>query len=200
MSVYGVCKGAFGWIFRLVYRVRIVGSENEPQDRACLVCANHASYIDPVLLVCVLKRRQRFLAKQALSKHWYLRLLFRAFDVLPVCEGGNNLLTFRRSIRTLREGNDIALFPQGKRIPYTDPLPEQAMGGMLVIASGAKADILPVSILCACRKPKPFRKTTIRIGRPIPYAEWSAYAKEHGREAAGQYCFARVCEPFQTEK
>ncbi len=197
MSVYGVCKGLFGGLFRLIYRVRVIGRENEPKDRACLVCANHASYIDPVLLAAVLRRKQRFLAKKSLSRHWYLRLLFRAFGVLTVSEGDNNLLTFRQAIRTLRAGEDVALFPQGKRIPYTDPLPEQAMGGMLVIAAGAKADVLPVSILTACRKPKPFRKTTVRIGRPIPYAEWSAYANENGREQAARACFARVCEPFR---
>lgn len=202
MKAYRALRASLGWLFRLVYRVRIVGREHEPTDRAYLTCANHTSYIDPVLVAIALKREQQFLAKRALTSHWFLRALFRMCHVLTVQAGGNNLSTFRTAIQTLRAGGCVAIFPQGTRMPDQPPAPEQAMGGLITIAGGAQADILPVSILSRSgqngkpSKPRPFHKTTVVIGKPIPASIYRAIAKTDGTAAAAAYCFAQVCGPI----
>lgn len=199
MSVYGVARAVLGGLFRVLYRVRVVGRENEPREGAYLSIANHISFADPIFVAMALGRKQRFIAKQALTSHATLRMVFKVFDVLTVQEGENNLAAFRAAIGTLREGNCVGIFPQGKRIPYADPLPEQAMGGMMVIAKGAKADILPVSIVTKGNKPRLFRRTTVIIGEPIPYEYYYAVEKDSGRNQAAAHCFAAVCAPV-TEK
>lgn len=198
MNLYMPFKRLLTPFIRLVFRMRITGRENEPLDRPYVIIANHTSFADPLLLAATLRRKQRFLAKQALRAHWWMRALFRVFDVLPVQAGGNNLLTFRAAIRTLREGGCIALFPQGTRMPYQAPQPEQAMGGVIPIASGAKADILPVSFVTASEKAKPFRKTLAVVGKPIPYEAYRALATENGAQAAAASCFAAVCKPIDA--
>ncbi len=197
MSFYGFCKAAFGGLFRLLYRVRVVGAEREPTDRPYLACANHSSYIDPVLLAVSLRQKQRFIAKQTLTNHFHMRVVFSVFDVLTVSRDGNNLSTFRAAIRTLKEGGCIALFPQGTRMPGVNPDPSQAMAGMMMIAGGAKADILPVSILTDSRKPRLFRKTTVIIGEAIPFSVYRGMEQEKGRDGAASYCFEKVCAPFR---
>lgn len=200
MRFYRVARAVAGSVIRLLYRVRVVGRENEPKEGAYLSIANHISFLDPLFVAIALRRTQRFIAKQELAAHAVLRLVFRVFDVLTVQEGESNLAAFRAAIQTLRDGNCIGIFPQGKRVPFDDPLPSQAMGGLLVIANGAKADILPVSILVKGNKPRPFRRTTVVIGKPIPYEVYHAEEQTSGRSGAAAYCFARVCAPVTEGK
>lgn len=200
MSFYGFARAVVGPLFRVLYRVRIVGRENEPKEGAYLSVANHISFSDPVFVAIALKRKQRFIAKQELTSHAVLRLVFRIFDVLTVQEGESNLAAFRAAIGTLREGRCIGIFPQGKRIPHEDPLPEQAMGGLMVIANGAKAGILPVSIVTKKNKPRLFRRVTVIIGEPIPYESYHAVEKESGRNQAAAHCFAAVCATVTEKK
>lgn len=199
MGFYGVARGVMGGLFRVLYRVRVVGRENEPRETAYVSIANHISFLDPIFVAIALRRKQRFIAKQELTSHAGLRLVFRIFDVLTVQEGESNLASFRAAIRTLRDGRCIGIFPQGKRIPHEDPLPAQAMGGLTVIANGAKADILPVSILTKGNKPRLFRRVTVVIGKPIPYEDYHAVEQSSGRNQAAAHCFAAVCAPV-TEK
>ena len=200
MSFYGFARAVVGPLFRVLYRIRVVGRENEPREGAYLSIANHISFLDPVFLAVTLKRKQRFIAKQELTSHAILRLVFRVFDVLTVQEGESNLAAFRAAIGTLREGRCIGLFPQGKRIPREDPLPTQAMGGLMVIANGAKAAILPVSILTKGNKPRLFRRTTVVIGTPIPYEDYHAVETTSGRNQAAAHCFAAVCAPVTENR
>lgn len=200
MGFYGIARAVMGALFRVLYRVRIVGRENEPKEGAYLSIANHISFLDPIFVAMALGRKQRFIAKQELTSHVALRLVFRVFDVLTVQEGESNLATFRAAIGTLREGRCIGLFPQGKRIPFDDPLPSQAMGGLMVIAGGAKADILPVSIITKGNKPRLFRRITVIVGKPIPYEAYHAVEKNSGRNQAAAHCFAAVCAPVTENK
>ncbi len=195
MSLYGLARALVSGVFHVLYRVRVVGRENEPAEGAYVSVANHISFLDPIFVSVALRRKQRFLAKRVLTTHAALRAVFRVFDVLVVQEGESNLSALREAIKTLREGRCVGLFPQGKRIPCEDPLPEQAMGGLVVIANGAKAPVLPVSIIVKGNKPRPFRKTLVRIGEPIPYEVYHAEEQANGRNAAAAACFARVCGP-----
>lgn len=196
MSAYGFSRAVLGLPFRLLYRIRITGKEHLPKEGACLTIANHISFLDPIFLALALPRKQRFIAKKCLTAHAALRLVFRIYDVLIVEEGESNLATIRASIRTLKAGGCIALFPQGKRIPGEAPEPSQAMAGLMLMANGAQADILPVSIIAKGNKPRLFRRTTVAIGAPIPYAAYHAAETESGRNAAAAYCFAQVCKPI----
>lgn len=200
MSFYGFARVVVGALFRVLYRIRVVGRENEPQEGAYLSIANHISFLDPIFVAIALRRKQRFIAKQELTSHAALRLVFRVFNVLTVQEGEGNLATFRAAIGTLREGRCIGLFPQGRRIPREDPLPSQAMGGLMVIANGAKAEILPVSIMTKGNKPRLFRRITVVIGKPIPYEDYHTVEKDSGRNQAAAHCFAAVCAPVTENR
>ncbi len=195
MSLYGLARALVSGVFHVLYRVRVVGRENEPAEGAYVSIANHISFLDPVFVSIALHRKQRFLAKRVLTTHAALRVVFKVFDVLTVQEGESNLSSLREAIKTLREGRCIGLFPQGTRIPRENPQPSQAMGGLIVIATGAKAPVLPVSIIIKGNRPRPFRRTLIRIGEPIPYEVYHAEEKANGRNAAAATCFAQVCEP-----
>ena len=71
---------------RVFYReVEIVGLERVPRDAPLVVVANHGnSLIDPALLLAVLPRMPRFLAKHTLWSNPAVRPLLELAGALPV--------------------------------------------------------------------------------------------------------------------
>ena len=53
-------------VFRTVYRLKIIGTENIPKEGALIFCGNHKSYLDPPAISVTNKRKMSFLAKEEL--------------------------------------------------------------------------------------------------------------------------------------
>ncbi|MEG1743454.1 MAG: hypothetical protein RR246_04730, partial [Clostridia bacterium] len=81
---------------------------------------------------------------------------------------------------------------------YKEPLPEQAEGGLGLIASLTHMPILPVSIVTKKRKLMMFHKTKFIIGKPIASDEYMNYGGIK-RKDISEYLFSKVCEPFLWE-
>src|SRR5262249_31167227 len=69
---------------RLVYRMRVLGSENIPKTSAALVCSNHVSYVDWIFLLAVVKRPIRFVIFEAWTRRFGLRQMLRWMRALPI--------------------------------------------------------------------------------------------------------------------
>ena len=68
MSFYSRSKRRFAWLIRALFRVKLIGAENEPEDGTFLICANHISEADPLILGACLKHNPRYMAKKELMK------------------------------------------------------------------------------------------------------------------------------------
>ena len=55
--VYGALRAAVLLIFRPLFLVRRVGPPPEVPEGGWILCANHASYLDPAFLQLVVERR-----------------------------------------------------------------------------------------------------------------------------------------------
>ena len=60
----------------LLYRVKIVGKENEP-DLPYIICANHSSFMDPVLITVAVKAKPIWIGKKELLKYSFLRWVLK---------------------------------------------------------------------------------------------------------------------------
>lgn len=60
-SLLYVLSRLFGVLF---YRLRLAGQENEPLTGGGLVCANHQSFLDPILVGITFRRRLNFLREK----------------------------------------------------------------------------------------------------------------------------------------
>ena len=60
---YRVIYTLFVWPVRAIFPVKVVNPENIPTDGGCLVCANHTSMLDVLILSAGLKRQIRYMAK-----------------------------------------------------------------------------------------------------------------------------------------
>ena len=98
-----------------LYRLRARGRENLPEGGFVLAC-NHVSSLDPWAIGVPLwpKRFLRFMAKSEL--YWFpLSKIVDGAGAFPVHRGQHDTVAIETAVRLAREGNVIAMFPEGTR-------------------------------------------------------------------------------------
>lgn len=160
-------KGLFWLMSVIVYRIKINGKENIPEDGAALICPNHVHALDAVLVVVHAKRRINVLAKEELFEHRALRWLAKIFGVYPVKQNSADLSAIKTSLKILKNKELLLIFPEGTRNGLKRGVPVK--NGPMTIAIKAGVPIVPVGIKGNF---KAFSKVTINIGKPIYYDEY----------------------------
>lgn len=188
---------------RLVFCVSCKTRKKEPplSDGALLVCANHISVLDPVLICAVLKKHQpRIMAKKELFKVPVLGWLVRQLGAYPIDRKGANADVILKTIKMLEDGYCVGMFPQGTRRAGVDPETTPVKGGAGLIASKSKASVLPIHIKTKDYRIKAFRRVTLIIGDPIPYDEYTKGGEIAGdSRAITQYIFDRIIDLGKEE-
>ena len=186
----------FRYPVRWLFRIKVVGEENEPKEGGFLVCCNHVSAIDPVLVVAAIKKHQPcFMAKKELFKIPLLSGLIRALGAYPVDRSGSDVGAVKKAIRILNEGGCVGLFPQGTRQPNKNPRETKVRGGAAMIAMHADATVLPVNIYRKDYSAKVFSRVVVSIGKPIPFSTFGYDPKISGEYARiSEEIFDKICE------
>lgn len=125
--------------------VRRTGLERLPQA-ACVIVANHASYIDGPLLFALLPPRFGFVIKKEASRLPIVgtllhRLGHHFVDRSNRHEGGSDA---RRILRALEQGDAVAFFPEGTFHP--EPGVARFHGGAFALAARTGTPVAPVAI------------------------------------------------------
>lgn len=156
--------------FFVVYRVKVLGTENIPKDKKepLIYCGNHRTYADPPLIVVTAKRHVRFLAKEELRKNPFFAFLGVVFDGIYVKRDSKDLTALKTTLKALKDGESIALFPEGTRNGMEKG--EKAKDGAAFFAVKTGARVIPVGISGG---EKPFKKMTIKYGEPMDFSNRS---------------------------
>lgn len=99
-----------------LFRLRARGRENVPASGGCVLACNHLSSFDPwPLAIPIWPHRQLcFMAKSEL--YWFpLNKVADAAGAFPVHRGQRDTVAIETAVRLAREGNVIAMFPEGTR-------------------------------------------------------------------------------------
>ena len=157
-----------GPIIRLFMRVRVVGAENIPsQGEPIILCSNHISNWDPVLLIVAHpKRHVHFMAKAELFCNplfsWFLGKQLGAF---PVRRGKGDTGVIDTASHILEEGKIMGIFPEGTRSKTGKLLSPKS--GAALIAARTGASVLPAAVVTKNQKIRPFKRVTVVYGTPI---------------------------------
>ncbi len=195
MSFYSKAKFLLAGLIRKLWRVRVIGAENERPDKAYLICANHMSMFDPIVIGAAIKHNPKYMAKAELMRIPILNLLLKALGAFAVDRKGADVATIRKTINMLKEGESIMMFPQGTRHKGVDPKTTNVKFGCAMIAHKAEVAVLPVYIKVKDYKVRLFRKTTIIIGKEISCDELNAVSnggEDHKKSA--EYIFSKITE------
>lgn len=189
--------GFKSFLFNLVNkicRVEVINGDKEPAP-GVLLCANHISNLDPVLIVTALKYETKFMAKKELFKIPLVSSVIKMFGAFPIDRGNVDLNAMKKAIALLDEGNTVGMFPQGTRHSGVDPRSTPVKNGVGMLITRAQTDILPVAIITKNNKSRLFGKKYIVIGDLIKYTDLNIAEKsreEFNRLSA--VVFDKICE------
>lgn len=156
-------------VLAFIFNVRCEGTENMPESGPVILCSNHRSNVDPVIIGVVFRRSLFFMAKDSLFRIPLLGSLIKALGAFPVTRGAHDMEAIKKSMKILRGGNVLAMFPEGHRQKNYGK-PKRFQSGVVRIAEKTNSVILPAAVICK-RHVMPFNRKYIRVGKPVTLAE-----------------------------
>lgn len=167
MLLYRSIRFCFRGFFKVFFRAEIAGAENIPDEGAVILCSNHISLLDPPFVGCYLQRKVNFMAKEELFRVPGFGWIIRQLGAFPVKRGGVSKESIKLALTHLRDGDMLAIFPEGSR---------RNAGGMgkkgaasLALKSGAT--VVPAAVV---GEYKLFRRTSVIYGKPVDLTEFAS--------------------------
>lgn len=165
-----------------LYRLRCEGRENWPAEGGGLVCANHQSFFDPVLIGLTCDRRLNYLARNTLYKNRVLGMIIDFFDTIPIDREGSGLSGLKETLKRLKAGEFVLIFPEGTRT--RDGEVAHLKPGFCSVARRSGVPLVPIGLDGAYQawpRTSPFPslgRIGVVIGPPITAAEVQALTDE----------------------
>ena len=117
-------------------------------DEPYVICANHASYLDIILMYRILpKKRFLFIGKAELLKWPIINIFFKKVDIAVDREKrSSGMRSIIRAKKELKNGWSIAIFPEGGILPEAPAL-GSFKNGAFKLAIDTGVPILPITII-----------------------------------------------------
>lgn len=159
-------------IVHFLWPFRIKGMEHTPKG-AAIVCANHQSNLDPVLIAMSFGNKfpLRFMGKKELFDIPILKSWLNSIGAFPINRSEADIVAIRTAMKYLKSGDKIMMFPEGTRVSPEESV--AAKTGAVRIASKMHVPILPVYVKS---KHRVWHFSHVYVGEPY-YPE-----APHGKE------------------
>ena len=168
-----IIKFLYKILSKIIYRVAVIGRENLPKEKAAIICPNHVHFLDGPTLIANSKRKINVLAKEELFKNKFLSNCLRMLGMYPIKRGSADIEAIKVSLKILKNNELLMIFPEGTRNGMAKGV--KPKNGAVVMAIKAGVPIIPVGIIGNF---KPFRKITMKIGKPIDYRSYKDKVKD----------------------
>lgn len=149
-------------IFSFIFRFKVSGRENIPLEGSLLLCSNHKSNFDPIIISILFPRRISWMAKKEIFNNKILSFIVRRLGAFPVSRKEVDISAVKKSLKILKEDRVLGIFPEGTRVNKLDL--NNAKAGVSLLAIRSKSPVLPVYIESNY---KLFSKVKIYIGEPL---------------------------------
>jgi 1-acyl-sn-glycerol-3-phosphate acyltransferase len=158
-------------VLRIVFRVRVEGTENVPRRGPVILASNHQSFIDSIFLPLAVHRRVTFVAKAEYFESWKTAWFFRAVGMIPLKRDGGS--ASERALLAAKDvlcsGGVLGIYPEGTRSP--DGRLYKGHTGVARLSLQSGAPVVPVA-QCGTAQvqpigatmPKFFRRVQIKMG------------------------------------
>lgn len=151
-------------IFKLMFKIKVIGKENVPKTGPVIVCSNHISNFDPPVVGITFPRTIHFMAKEELFHNRFLKLLLTKLNAFPVKRGMRDRQALRDGLKVLEDGHTLGLFPEGTR--SKDGQLKQGLAGAGFFAMRSNATVIPCAIIGTYKK---FTTLKVIYGKPIEF-------------------------------
>ena len=185
--VYPIIKRTiFPWT--RLYTRKVNGIKNLPENAGFIVAANHASYMDHLMISAIIiphyNQKLYFLAKKEHFESPYQRIWHEHVGAIPIDRKKGGKRALKIAIGYLRKGKIIGIYPEGTRT-LTGKM-QKGKTGVAVLALGAKVPVLPVGLIGTFQiLPKGkfiprFKRAVVNIGRPMYFDKY--YEMENNKK------------------
>lgn len=186
MRVYQFSTRIFKLFLLIWHRLKIRGAKNIPDRGGVLLASNHASFLDPpVVGVGYRGRPVHFMARDTLWNSKFGTWWMTKVGCIPVSRGTGDIKALKLTIKALKEGKVVSMFPEGTRTE--DGELQEAKGGIGFIIEKSGCVVVPAYIDGTYKAhPKGTKfikpsKVTITYGKPITQEDFQALGS--GRKA-----------------
>src|SRR5437763_2466913 len=135
-----VIRHAVALLLRMIFRIRVLGTEHLPRVGPALVAGNHTGFLDGPIVFMFMPRASSFLVKSELYAGPWAKLLAFAQQI-PVRRGAPDRTALRRALDVLAAGGVLGVFPEGTR---GEGRLESVQHGIGYLALRAGCPIVPV--------------------------------------------------------
>jgi 1-acyl-sn-glycerol-3-phosphate acyltransferase len=163
MTFYDVAVAIVTTIVRTLFRYRVVGAEKVPRTGGLLIASNHVSNFDPPIVGVSVPRHVMYMAKKELFAMPLLGPLIARLNAFSVDRQAGGTAALRASLRMLKEGRCVLIFPEGGRNVTGDV---REKGGIAFLAAASGVPVVPAAIV-GTRRLRPFARVTVVFGDPI---------------------------------
>lgn len=162
--IYKFFKNILHFLTHIFFRIKVYNKELEPLSGPVILCSNHISLLDPILIGSPLKRQVKFMAKESIFKVPIIGQIVKLIGSFPVNRDNVDISAIKMSIKILKNGEVLGIFPEGSRYAT------EAKSGFVSLALKTKATVFPVHIICNGNVYF-FKKIKVIYGKPITYEE-----------------------------
>jgi 1-acyl-sn-glycerol-3-phosphate acyltransferase len=165
-----------------LYGLRVAGRANWPATGGGLVCANHQSMFDPPLVGLTCPRRLNYLARDTLFRVPLLAPLIKFLDAIPIDREGVGLAGLKETLRRLKAGELVLIFPEGTRTHDGEVAPLKP--GFISVARRGRVPLIPIGLDGAYQAwPRTSRfprggRVAVVIGKPITTEEVAGFSDD----------------------
>ena len=158
----------------------VFGLEHLPATGSYILASNHLSNLDPFLIGLCMRRRIGYMAKDTLFHNPVLRFCLNRVETFPVKRGASDVRALRETLRRLKRGLPVVVFPEGTR--GGSDTEKKLQSGIGFLAVKAKVPVIPVHIggsdkvLPRGAKLPKRGKVTIVFGAPINFTKDQSYS------------------------
>lgn len=143
--LYPLGKFLVSVLFKILFKIKVIGKENIPKNGPVIICSNHISNYDPPTVGMTAPRTIHFMAKEELFEKKGLGFILRNVNAFPVKRGMRDRNALRKGLKLLDEGKVLGLFPEGTR--SKDGVVKKGLAGAGFFAMRSNATVIPCAII-----------------------------------------------------
>ena len=164
---------------------------NSPRlEGSYILAPNHTSFIDPLVVQLTHRRHVTFLMDGPIFRQPAMNWFFRFWGAIPIPAARVVAGALKSALKTIRSGEVVAIFPEGRISP--DGSLKDGKAGVAMLMLKARVPVVPVAIFGTrgvlprwARFPRPGRVLVV-YGEPIPPTLDPEDKKDAARELAAQ--------------
>lgn len=178
--LYNIIKNIAKVIFKLIYRIEVIGEDKLINDEKLIICSNHTHNFDVVIISILFPDQIHWMGKKELFNIKPIGSFLKKLGAFPVDRKNPGLSAIKNSIRILGANKSLGVFPEGTRVKKFDI--KNATSGVPLISISTKSPILPILIQTTYR---PFSKVKVIVGNRFDFSE--TYGKKPTKEEYQKY-------------